>query len=167
MESVQDSEDPIIRKNAILEQSKLAQPIDHLLAEFTAYSNSARSSMARDHLPPMQAEQNEADTLSLAQIRIKTSVGGLVKGSERKARSVVTDELVSRPGLSTERQDTGLTVLHHIPGCLPVAGEHFIWPPHSIDALWSCALWLSRFLVCKGLAGRQVASISVPVDRNS
>ncbi|TWT29203.1 hypothetical protein KOR42_47560 [Thalassoglobus neptunius] len=61
------------------------QHLDYLLAEFTEYYNSARSSMVRDHLPPMGEKPDEVETINLDDIKVKSYVGGLVKGFERKA----------------------------------------------------------------------------------
>ena len=60
--------------------------LDHLLAEFTTYYNGCRSHMERNHLPPLQGEEpEETPTVELDQIEVKSYVGGLVKGFERKA----------------------------------------------------------------------------------
>ena len=57
----------------------------HLLTEFTEYYNTARSSMARGHLPPSREEPDEVQALSVGQIEVKSYVGGLVRGLARKA----------------------------------------------------------------------------------
>lgn len=59
--------------------------LDHLLAEFTEYYNTTRSSMVRDHLPPVRSEPESVETVNLEQIRVKSYVGGLVQGFERTA----------------------------------------------------------------------------------
>ncbi|MBI1314207.1 transposase [bacterium] len=59
--------------------------LDHLLAEFTAYYNSSRSSMVRDHLPPIREIPDEVETLKLDQIAVRRHVGGLVSSFERRA----------------------------------------------------------------------------------
>ena len=56
--------------------------LDHLLAEFTAYYNSTRSSMVRDHLPPIREIPDEVETLKLDQVRVRRHVGGLVSSFE-------------------------------------------------------------------------------------
>ena len=57
----------------------------HLVSEFVEYYNTARSSMVRDHLPPVRELPEEVETLPLDQIEVKSYVGGLVKSFERKA----------------------------------------------------------------------------------
>lgn len=59
--------------------------LDHLVAEFVEYYNTARSSMVRDHLPPVREAPDEIDALRLDQIEVKRHVGGLVSSFERKA----------------------------------------------------------------------------------
>lgn len=59
--------------------------LDYLLAEFVEYYNTARSSMVRDHLPPMREGPEEVETLTMDQVEVKSYVGGLVKSFERKA----------------------------------------------------------------------------------
>ncbi|MDA1166141.1 MAG: hypothetical protein O3B13_23850 [Planctomycetota bacterium] len=59
--------------------------LDHLLTEFVEYHNTARSSMVRDHLPPVRENPDEVATLKLDQIMVESYVGGLVKAFERKA----------------------------------------------------------------------------------
>ena len=59
--------------------------LDHLIAEFVEYYNTARSSMVRDHLPPVREEPDEVATLSPADIEVRSHVGGLVKSFHRKA----------------------------------------------------------------------------------
>ncbi len=59
--------------------------LDHLLSEFTSYYNSTRSSMVRDHLPPVRDVPDEVETLKLDQITVRRHVGGLVSSFERKA----------------------------------------------------------------------------------
>lgn len=59
--------------------------LDYLLAGFVEYYNTARSSMVRDHLPPVREVPEEVDTLKLDQIVVKSYVGGLVKSFHRKA----------------------------------------------------------------------------------
>jgi len=60
--------------------------LDYLLREFVAYYNTARSSMVRDDLPPVRGEEpREVPTLNLDEIEVKSYVGGLVKGFERRA----------------------------------------------------------------------------------
>ena len=59
--------------------------LDHLLAEFTTYYNSTRSSMVRDHLPPIRELPEEVETLKLDQISVRRHVGGLVSSFERRA----------------------------------------------------------------------------------
>ncbi|WP_437222407.1 integrase core domain-containing protein [Planctomicrobium sp. SH661] len=59
--------------------------LDHLVAEFCDYYNHHRSHMERDHLPPVREEPVETQTISPAQLEVRSFVGGLVKGFERKA----------------------------------------------------------------------------------
>jgi hypothetical protein len=42
------------------------------LTEFVEYYNSARSSMVRDHLPPVRDAPDEVQTLQLDEIEVKT-----------------------------------------------------------------------------------------------
>ena len=58
---------------------------DHLVTEFVEYYNTTRSSMVRDHLPPIREEPDEVRVLSLNQIEVKPYVGGLVKAFSRRA----------------------------------------------------------------------------------
>jgi hypothetical protein len=53
--------------------------------KFVEYYNTARSSMMRDHLPPVRIEPEEVDTLKLDQVEVRSHVGGLVKSFARKA----------------------------------------------------------------------------------
>ena len=60
--------------------------LDHLVTEFTDYYNTVRSHMERDHLPPVRDKEPDAVlTLQPDEIEVKSYVGGLVKGFERKA----------------------------------------------------------------------------------
>ena len=59
--------------------------LDYLLAEFTDYYNRTRSSMVRDHLPPVRDVPNEVETVNREQITVRRHVGGLVSSFERKA----------------------------------------------------------------------------------
>ena len=60
--------------------------LDHVLAEFTEYYNTVRSSMVRDHLPPVRdGEPEEIETINLSQVRVNSHVGRLVKSFARKA----------------------------------------------------------------------------------
>ncbi|WP_437200884.1 hypothetical protein [Planctomicrobium sp. SH664] len=59
--------------------------LDHLLMEFTEYYNTTRSSIVGDHLPPVRSEPEQVETVQLDQIRVKSYVGGLVQGFERRA----------------------------------------------------------------------------------
>jgi len=59
--------------------------LDYLVSEFVAYYNTARSHMERNNLPPVRTPPDEVETLKLDQIDVKSYVGGLVKGFERKA----------------------------------------------------------------------------------
>ncbi len=60
--------------------------LDHVLGEFTDYYNTVRSSMVRDHLPPVRdGEPEEIETINLSQVRVNSHVGGLVKSFARKA----------------------------------------------------------------------------------
>ena len=61
------------------------QHLDHLVSEFVAYYNTTRPHMERDHLSPVRQELDEFISLRLDQIEVKSYVGGLVKGFERKA----------------------------------------------------------------------------------
>lgn len=46
--------------------------LDHLLVEFTEYYNTVRSSMVRDHLPPVRdKEPDEIETIKLEQVEVK------------------------------------------------------------------------------------------------
>lgn len=58
--------------------------LDHLVAEFVDYYNSARSHTERDHLPPVSESPEEVDALTVQQIEVKSYVGGLVQSFERK-----------------------------------------------------------------------------------
>ncbi|WP_437222435.1 DDE-type integrase/transposase/recombinase [Planctomicrobium sp. SH661] len=59
--------------------------LDHLVAKFSDYYNRHRSHMCRGHLPPVREEPEDIKTLNLDEIEVKSFVGGLVKGFERKA----------------------------------------------------------------------------------
>ena len=59
--------------------------LDYLVSEFTAYYNTHRAHMEREHLLPIHEEPSEVDSLSMEQIEVKSYVGGLVKSFERKA----------------------------------------------------------------------------------
>ncbi len=60
--------------------------LDYLLREFVPYYNTKRSSMVREHLPPVRDEEpDEVPTVKLDQIEVKSYVGGLVKGLGRRA----------------------------------------------------------------------------------
>ncbi|WP_339749979.1 integrase core domain-containing protein [uncultured Rubinisphaera sp.] len=61
------------------------QHLDHLVGEFVDYYNRHRSSMVRDHLPPVREEPDEVEKLTMEEIEVKSYVGGLVKSFERKA----------------------------------------------------------------------------------
>lgn len=49
---------------------------DYLLAEFVEYYNHTRSSMVRDHLPPVRKVPDEVDTLRLDQIEVRSHIAG-------------------------------------------------------------------------------------------
>ena len=60
--------------------------LDYLLREFVAYYNTKRASTVWDHLPPVRVEEpDDVPTLKLNDIEVKSYVGGLVKGPERRA----------------------------------------------------------------------------------
>jgi putative transposase len=59
--------------------------LDYLLAEFVAYYNTTRSSMVRDHLPPIRQVPDEVPTLRLDQVEIRSHVGGLLSSFVRRA----------------------------------------------------------------------------------
>ena len=59
--------------------------LDYLVSEFVDYYNTTRSSMARDHLPPIREEPDEVASLKRDQVEIRSHVGGLVKSFARKA----------------------------------------------------------------------------------
>jgi transposase InsO family protein len=59
--------------------------LDYLVSEFVEYYNTTRSSMVRDHLPPVREDPDEVESLKLDQIEVKSHVGGLVKSFNRKA----------------------------------------------------------------------------------
>jgi len=59
--------------------------LDYLVAEFEDYYNLHRSHMSRDHLPPVREEPEEVLKLSVDEVTVKSFVGGLIKGFERKA----------------------------------------------------------------------------------
>ena len=61
------------------------QHLDYLVSEYVAYYNTTRSSMVRDHLPPIRQEPDELASLKLDQVEVKSYVGGLVKSFQRKA----------------------------------------------------------------------------------
>ena len=56
-----------------------------MVSEFTAYYNTRRSHMERDHLPPIREVPEEVETLTMDQIEVKSYVGGLVQSFERRA----------------------------------------------------------------------------------
>ncbi len=58
--------------------------LDHLLTEFTDYYNTARSSMVRDHLPPVGDAPSEIKTIRLDEVQKRSYVGGLVHSFHRK-----------------------------------------------------------------------------------
>lgn len=58
--------------------------LDYLVSEFVDYYNTTRSSMVRDHLPPVRSEPEEVESLKLDQIEVRSHVG-LVKSFARKA----------------------------------------------------------------------------------
>jgi putative transposase len=58
--------------------------LDHLLAEFTDYYNTARSSMVRDNLPPVCEPPPSVKTLKPDEIQVRSYVGGLVHSFHRK-----------------------------------------------------------------------------------
>ena len=59
--------------------------LDYIVSEFVDYYNTTRSSMVRDHLPPIRKEPDEVETLQLEQVELRSHVGGLVKSFVRKA----------------------------------------------------------------------------------
>jgi len=59
--------------------------LDHLLAEFSEYYNTTRSSMVRDHLPPIREEPEIVKTLKLEEVQVRSYIGGLVHAFHRKA----------------------------------------------------------------------------------
>ncbi len=59
--------------------------LDHLVAEFVEYYNTTRSSMVRDHLPPIRSEPDEMASLRLDQVEVRSHVGGLIRSFARKA----------------------------------------------------------------------------------
>ncbi|HWL09452.1 MAG TPA: integrase core domain-containing protein [Planctomicrobium sp.] len=59
--------------------------LDYLVAEFADYYNRHRSHMCLGHLPPVCEEPQEVEKLSLNEIEVKSFVGGMIKGFERKA----------------------------------------------------------------------------------
>jgi hypothetical protein len=46
--------------------------LDYLLAEFVAYYNTTRSSLVRNHLPPMRDEPDEVASLKLDQVEVRS-----------------------------------------------------------------------------------------------
>ena len=59
--------------------------LDYLISEFVDYYNTTRSSMVRDHLPPVRQTPDDIETLKLDQVEVVSHVGGLVKSFARKA----------------------------------------------------------------------------------
>lgn len=60
--------------------------LDYLISEFTTYYNTHRSHTACDHLPPVrELPKEEVETLKIAEVKVVSHVGGLVKSFERKA----------------------------------------------------------------------------------
>ena len=59
--------------------------LDYLVSEFVDYYNTTRSSMVRDHLPPIREEPEKVESLKLDQIEVRSHVGGLVQSFHRKA----------------------------------------------------------------------------------
>jgi putative transposase len=60
--------------------------LDHIIAEFVEYYNTARSHTEREHLPPVRvAIPEEIPDLPRDDITVRSYVGGLVKSFERKA----------------------------------------------------------------------------------
>jgi transposase InsO family protein len=59
--------------------------LDHLVAEFVDYYNTTRSSMVRDHLPPIREEPDVVASLKLDQVEVRSHVGGLMKSFIRRA----------------------------------------------------------------------------------
>ena len=59
--------------------------LDYLISEFTTYYNTRKSRMERDHLPPIRDVPEVVTQLKLGQIEVKSYIGRLVKGFERKA----------------------------------------------------------------------------------
>jgi hypothetical protein len=59
--------------------------LDYLISEFVEYYNTTRSSMVRDHLPPIREEPDEIESLKIKQVEVRSHVGGLVKSFHRKA----------------------------------------------------------------------------------
>jgi putative transposase len=59
--------------------------LDYVLREFVAYYNTKRSSMVREHLPPVRDVPDDVETLKLEDFEVKSYVGGLVKSFERRA----------------------------------------------------------------------------------
>jgi len=60
--------------------------LDHIIAEFVEYYNTARSPTEREHLPPVRvAIPEEIPDLPRDDITVRSYVGGLVKSFERKA----------------------------------------------------------------------------------
>jgi hypothetical protein len=55
-----------------------------LVREFVDYYNTTRSSMVREHLPPIREQPDKVATLKLDQIEVRSHVGGLVKSFARK-----------------------------------------------------------------------------------
>jgi putative transposase len=60
------------------------QHLYYLIDEFTTYYYNTRSSMVRDHLPPVREIPEEVEILKLDQIGVRRHVGGLVSLFELK-----------------------------------------------------------------------------------
>ncbi len=61
------------------------QHLDRLVREFLVYYNRHRAHSAQDNLPPIRTIPQEMDTILLAQIEVRSYVGGLAKSFGSKA----------------------------------------------------------------------------------
>lgn len=59
--------------------------LDHLVRDFLVYYNKHRTHSARDSLPPIRTIPQETELVSIAEVEVKSYVGGLVKSFGRKA----------------------------------------------------------------------------------
>lgn len=61
------------------------QHLDYLVKEFSKYYNHTRSHSSRECLPPIREAPETVESLSIADVEVRSHVGGLVKSFERRA----------------------------------------------------------------------------------